>query len=221
MSLPIIVVGGAGHAKVLVSTLLLEHREVLGFVDPDPSLPPILGIRRLGDDHELFRHGPDRVRLVNGVGSGRSTELRKSVYARLREKQYVFDTVIHPSASIAPDVHAGDGLQVMAGAIVQTGTRLGENVILNTGAIVDHDCILGDHVHVAPGATLSGYVHLDHGVHVGTGANIIQGIRVGAGSTVGAGAVVLHDVPAGTTVVGVPAKELSKKLRQDREARDR
>jgi sugar O-acyltransferase (sialic acid O-acetyltransferase NeuD family) len=214
VSLPIIVVGGSGHAKVLVSTLLLEHRAVLGFVDPDSSLPPILGVRRLGDDEELFRHGPDRIRLVNGVGSGHSTELRRSVYARFREKLYVFDAVIHPSASIAPDVQAGDGLQVMAGAIVQTGVRLGENVILNTGAIIDHDCVVGDHVHVAPGVTLSGCVQLDHGAHIGTGASIIQGIRVGAGSTVGAGAVVLHDVPPGTTVVGIPAKELLKKVRR-------
>jgi UDP-perosamine 4-acetyltransferase len=214
VNLPIIVVGGSGHAKVLVSTLLLEHHEVLGFVDPDHSLPPILGVHRLGDDNEVFRHAPDRIRLVNGVGSGRSTELRKSVYARFREKQYLFDVVIHPSASIAPDVQAGDGLQVMAGAVVQTGVRLGENVIINTGAIVDHDCVVGDHAHVAPGATLSGCVHLDHGVHVGTGASIIQGIRVGAGSTVGAGAVVLHDVPAGVTVVGVPAKEFSKNIRR-------
>jgi sugar O-acyltransferase (sialic acid O-acetyltransferase NeuD family) len=214
VSLPIIVVGGSGHAKVLVSTLLLEHRALLGFVDPDPSLPPILGVRRLGDDDEVFRHAPDRIRLVNGVGSGRSTELRKSVYARFREKQYVFEAVIHPSASIAADVHAGDGLQVMAGAIVQTGVRVGENVILNTGTIVDHDCVIGDHAHVAPGAILSGCVHLDQGVHVGTGASIIQGVRVGMGSTVGAGAVVLHDVPAGITVVGVPAKELSKNIRR-------
>jgi sugar O-acyltransferase (sialic acid O-acetyltransferase NeuD family) len=214
VSLPIIVVGGSGHAKVLVSTLLLEHREVLGFVDPDSSLQPILGIRRLGDDSELFRHSADRIRLVNGVGSGRSTDLRKSVYARFREKQYLFHAVIHPSASIAPDVHAGEGLQVMAGAIVQAGVRLGDNVIVNTGAVVDHDCVLGDHVHVAPGATLSGCVHLDEGVHVGTGASIIQGIRVGMGSTVGAGAVVLHDVLAGTTVVGVPARELSTNIRR-------
>lgn len=213
MNLPIIVVGGSGHAKVLVSTLLLEHREVLGFVDPEPALPAILGVRRIGDDHEVFRHAPEKIRLVNGVGSGRSTELRRSLYARFRERYYVFDTVIHPSASIAPDVHAGNGLQVMAGAIVQPGTRLGENVILNTGAIVDHDCIVGDHVHVAPGATVSGCVHLEQGVHVGTGASIIQGVRVGTGSTVGAGAVVIRDVPAGTTVVGIPAKELSKKLR--------
>ena len=210
MNLPIIVVGGSGHAKVLVSTLLLEHREVLGFVDPDPSLPPILGVRRLGDDSEVFRHPPERIRLVNGVGSGRSTELRKSVYARFREKQYVFEAVIHPSALMAPDVHAGSGLQVMAGAVVQAGVRLGENVILNTGTIIDHDCVIGDHAHVAPGAVLCGCVHLDQGVHVGTGATIIQGIRVGAASTVGARAVVLHDVRAGITVVGVPAKELVK-----------
>jgi serine acetyltransferase len=55
---------------------------------------------------------------------------------------------------------------------------------------------------------LSGCVHLEQGVHVGTGATLIQGIRVGAASTVGAGAVVLHDVAAGITVAGVPAKEL-------------
>jgi sugar O-acyltransferase (sialic acid O-acetyltransferase NeuD family) len=214
VNLPIIVVGGSGHAKVLVSMLLLEHREVLGFVDPDPSLPPILGVRRLGDDNEVFRHAPDRIRLVNGVGSGRSTELRKSVYARLREKEYVFESVIYPSASIAPDVHAGVGLQVMAGAVVQTGVRLGENVILNTGTIIDHDCVIGDHVHVAPGAILSGCVHLDQGVHVGAGATIIQEIRVGAASVVGAGAVVLRDVPAGITVAGVPATELLKNIRR-------
>lgn len=214
-SLPIIVVGGSGHAKVLVSTLLLQHRTVLGFVDPEPSLPAILGICRLGGDDEVFRHAPDQVRLVNGVGSGKSTELRKSVYQRFREKQYVFETVIHPAAWVAPDVGAGDGLQVMAGAVVQTGARLGENVIVNTGAIVDHDCILDDHAHVAPGATLSGCVHLESGVHVGTGASIIQGIRVGAGSTVGAGAVIIHHVPAGVTIAGVPARELPTHTRHE------
>ena len=214
VSLPIIVVGGSGHARVLVSTLLLEQRTVLGFVDPDASLPPILGVRRMGDDREVFRYAPDRIRLVNGVGSGRSTDLRTSVYASFREKQYLFESVIHPSATIARDVDRAEGLQVMAGAIVQTGVRLGENVILNTGAIIDHDCVIGDHAHVAPGATLSGCVRLDQGVHVGTGATIIQGIRVGTGSTVGAGAVVLHDVPAGITVVGVPARELQMNIRR-------
>jgi UDP-perosamine 4-acetyltransferase len=210
LNLPVIVIGGGGHAKVLVSTLLLQHRRVLGFVDLKPSLPPLLGIAHLGDDDAFFLHPPDQVRLVNGVGSIDSTALRRAIYEKFRERQYIFDTVIHPSAIIAPEVHIEDGVQVMAGAVVQPGSRLGANVIINTGARVDHDCLIEAHAHIAPGAILSGHVHIGKGAHVGTGASIIQGIHVGSAGIVGAGAVVLVDVPDGVTVVGVPAQSVAR-----------
>ena len=211
MSLPVIIVGGGDHAKVLVSTLLLLQRRVLGFVDPKPLLP-LLGIANLGDDDGVFTHPPDRVRLVNGIGSIESTVLRQAVYEKFREKQYIFDTVIHPSAIVAPEVHIEDGVQIMAGAVVQPGSRLGANVIINTGARVDHDCVIDAHSHVAPGVTLSGHVYIGKGAHVGTGASIIQGIKVNAGGIVGAGAVVVDDVPAGVTVVGVPARTMARPI---------
>jgi sugar O-acyltransferase (sialic acid O-acetyltransferase NeuD family) len=211
VSLPVIIVGGGDHAKVLVSTLLLLQRRVLGFVDPKPLLP-LLGIANLGDDDGVFTHPPDRVRLVNGIGSIESTVLRQAVYEKFREKQYIFDTVIHPSAIVAPEVHIEDGVQIMAGSVVQPGSRLGENVIINTGARVDHDCVIDAHSHVAPGVTLSGHVYIGKGAHVGTGASIIQGIKVNAGGIVGAGAVVIDDVPAGATVVGVPAKAVGRPI---------
>jgi len=205
LDLPAIVIGGGGHAKVLVSTLLLQGRKVLGFVDLKPQLPPLLGIAHLGDDSAVFLHPPDQVRLVNGVGSISSTVLRRAVYENFRERQYIFETIIHPSAIIARGVHIDDGVQIMAGVVVQPGSCLGANLILNTGVCVDHDCLIGAHVHIAPGAALSGDVHIGAGAHIGTGASIIQGVKVGAASIVGAGAVVVRDVPAGVTVVGVPA----------------
>lgn len=205
MNPPLIVIGGRDHAKVLVSTLLLQHRNVLGFVDLNPSLPPLLGISHLGDDGIVLLHSPEQVRLVNGLGSVDSTVLRREVYERFAERQFIFETVIHPSAIIAPDVQIDDGVQVMAGAVVQPGSSLGSNTIINTGARIDHDCLVGAHAHIAPGVILSGRVSVGKGAHIGTGATVIQGIKIGAGSVVGAGAVVVEDVPPGVTVVGVPA----------------
>jgi serine O-acetyltransferase len=45
---------------------------------------------------------------------------------------------------------------------------------------------------------------------IGTGAKVIGGVRVGAGASVGANAVVVDDVPPGATVVGVPARVVSR-----------
>ena len=44
------------------------------------------------------------------------------------------------------------------------------------------------------------------GASIGSGAVILCGITVGEGAIVGAGAVVTSDVPAGSTVYGVPAR---------------
>lgn len=211
MNLPLIIIGGGGHAKVLASTLLLQHRSVLGFVEMNPSPPPLLGIAHLGEDSSIFLYPPDQVRLVNGVGSI-GTTVRRLLYEKFQQRQYVFETVIHPSAIIAPEVDIEDGVQVMAGTVVQPGSRLGANAIINTGARIDHDCSIEAHVHIAPGVTLSGNVHIGEGAHVGTGASVIQGITVGATAIVGAGAVVVSDVPAGVTVVGVPAKPLVRRI---------
>src|ERR1700744_3687627 len=103
-NLPLVVVGGAGHAKVLVSTLILQQRRLIGFVDVNTKLPPLLGIPNLGDDSAVLLHRPEEVRVVNGVGSIGSTALRQAIYERFREMQYTFETIIHPSAVIAASV---------------------------------------------------------------------------------------------------------------------
>ena len=47
-------------------------------------------------------------------------------------------------------------------------------------------------------------------VLIGAGAKLLGNIKIGEGAKIGAGSVVLTDVPAHTTFVGVPAKQVGK-----------
>ena len=208
MSLPLLVVGAGGHARVLIDALLAASAVIAGIVDPDPRLlgTTLLGIRVLGGDEVVDGFPAAEIALVNGVGSVGLPHLRRKIFQRFTAAGYRFATVIHPSAVIAADVELAAGAQIMAGAVIQTGSRIGFNAIVNTRASVDHDGSIGDHVHLAPGVTLSGSVSVGHASHLGTGATVIQGIRIGDGCLVGAGSLVLRDVPSGATVVGAPAR---------------
>jgi len=212
MSLPVLIVGGGGHAKVLIDILRLCSTKILGILDADPKKigARILGVSVIGGDEAFAAYRPEDILLVNALGSVGLPEARKTLFERLKKKGFRFATVIHPSAILASDAVLGEGAQIMAGAVVQAGTRLGANTIVNTRASVDHDCNIGDHVHIAPGATLSGDVHIDNCTHIGTGATIIQGIAIGKNCVVGAGAVVLHNVADKSQVMGIPAKAVRK-----------
>ena len=209
MDKPVIIIGAGGHAKVLYDSLRLLGVEMLGMLDKCP--PPVDragDLPIIGDDSAISAYSNDAVELVNGLGSVGDTALRASIYYKFKKLGYGFRQVIHPAAIIASDCILGEGVQVMAGAVVNTGTKIAEDSIINTRAVVDHDCVIGSHVHIAPGAILSGGVQVGDGSHIGTGATIIQGVSIGRNALVGAGAVVLKDVPPGAKVVGVPAKAM-------------
>jgi UDP-perosamine 4-acetyltransferase len=207
---PVIVLGAGGHAKVLIDALRLRGCEILGIADADAGKHGAhhAGCRILGGDDAVLQHDPARIRLVNGVGSTGDTQARRRLFDEFSRRGYAFQSVTHPSAVIAADAVLEEGAQLMAGAIIQPGSRVGMNTIINTAASVDHDCTVGAHVHLAPGAVLSGNVRVGDGTHIGTGACVIQGVAIGENCVIGAGAVVLADVPAGARAAGVPARRI-------------
>jgi len=203
VSLPLIVLGAGGHAAVLIDALQRCGAEILGIAGPGlaaGSKGP-LGVPILGGDDDVLERDPGSIRLVNGLGSTRLPEARQSLYQRFKAGGYSFETVVHPSAVVARDVILGEGTQVMAGAVIQTGTILGANVIVNTRVSVDHDCRIGDGVHLAPGVTLSGLVTIGRASHLGTGSVVIHQITIGAGCLIAAGATVYRDLPDGQELV--------------------
>jgi UDP-perosamine 4-acetyltransferase len=204
----VLLVGGGGHAKVVLDVARAAGFSVAGFLDPDPVAPPIGEVRRLGDDDAaptLRMQGLAFAFVALG-----DNRLRRTIGMRLRAQGFGLVTLIHPSAIISPNASIGPGTVVMPLAVVNAAARIGNHVIVNTGAIVEHDCVLGDGVHVGPRSALGGGCVLGDEVFFGLGACARPLSRVGANATVGAGAVVLGEVEEGAVVVGAPARPLAR-----------
>ena len=84
--------------------------------------------------------------------------------------------------------------------------------------MVGETAVVGNQVSILQNVTLGGtgkehgdrHPKIADGVLISAGAKILGNIRVGEGAKVGAGSVVLRDVPAHTTVAGVPAKVVGR-----------
>ncbi|MBN8952156.1 MULTISPECIES: serine O-acetyltransferase [unclassified Rhizobium] len=111
-------------------------------------------------------------------------------------------------------------LQSRSSSVFQTdinpAARIGKGIFLDhaTGLVVGETAVIGDNVSILHGVTLGGtgkegsdrHPKIAHGVLIGAGAKILGNIQIGHCSRIAAGSVVLKEVPAKTTVAGVPAK---------------
>lgn len=206
MTKPIIIIGAGDHASVLLDILLSQKKEVIALTSINDIRTDLYGIPIIDDEAVFQKYDPKNVFLVNGIGSVGSLQLRKKVFDKFKERGYSFCNVIHSSAIISTRAKIEEGVQILAGAIINNDAIIKQNSIINTKASVDHGCIIGCHVHIAPGCTLSGCVNIGNCSHIGTGTSIIQGIKIGQNVLVGAGSVVIKDIPNNVKAFGSPAK---------------
>lgn len=203
--------GATGQARVLREALDDTRERVVAVVDnrevasPFDGVPLLHGERDL-DDWLAARGEADGLGFCVAVGGAHGRD-RLALAELLSARGLAPHTIVHRRAFVARDAVLGPGCQVLAQAAVCAQARLGRGVIVNTAASVDHDCRIGDGVHLAPGARLAGEIEVGARAFVGIGAAILPGLRIGADAVVGAGAVVTRNVAAGTTVVGVPARQ--------------
>ena len=210
----LILIGGGGHCKVIISQLRkLARFEIVGVVDNyKPVGSSVLGVRVVGQDTDLesfYKKGISYALIT--IGSVKDNAKRYQLFKKAGEIGYEFPVIVSPVAVMDESVVIDEGTVVMPGCVINVDVSIGKNCIINTGAIIEHDCKIGNHCHIAPGVHLSGGVEIGDLSFVGIGGTIIQGIKIGKNVTVGAGSVVLADISDNEVAVGRPMRSRRKR----------
>ena len=106
------------------------------------------------------------------------------------------------------------------GVDIHPAAKLGKGIMIDhgTGVVIGETSIVEDNVSIFQGVTLGGtgkeigdrHPKVREGVLLSASSTILGNVEIGRNAKIAAGSVVLEDVKEGSTVAGVPAKEVGK-----------
>jgi serine O-acetyltransferase len=109
---------------------------------------------------------------------------------------------IHPAAEIGRRLFVDHGM----GVVIGETSKIGDDVTLYQGVVLGGISLDEGKRHPT----------LGNNVVCGSGAKILGPVTIGDGARIGSNAVVLKDVPAGATMVGVPARQVVRAMKKER-----
>lgn len=200
----LVIIGASGHGKVIADIAMkLNRYEEICFLDDNVTIKECSGFPVIGTSRDFLTYRDDSEFII-GIGNAK---IRNRITDMLEHESASITTLVHPNSSIGQNVIIGQGTVVMAGAVINSDSKIGKSCIINTCASVDHDCVLEDYVHVAVGAHVCGTVQVGHHTWIGAGVTVINNLSVCPESMIGAGAVVIKDIIESGTYLGVPVRK--------------
>lgn len=144
----------------------------------------------------LFHAGYRSLRLYRHAHAFYNAGFKFFAYFIYHLNRVIYSVDMHPASEIEAGVVIDHG----------TGIVIGSTAFVGRGTIIYHGVTLGTRYIV------SGKRHptVGRNVVLGAGAKVLGPIMIGDFAKIGANSVVLEDVPAGSTVIGIPGKVVKK-----------
>lgn len=212
-----LIAGAGGHAQEVAWSLREQEHSagrdprVVFFDDRLPVGPLASGLGEIAGPIDALRTEarPDDA-LVLGVGL---PSHKTSLVERLAALPNRWASVVHPRATVGPNVIVGEGSYVAAGAIVTVNVRLGRFTTVNMHCQVAHDGVVEEFATLHPDTHLAGHVTIGEGAELGAGSLVIPGLTIGPWAVLGAGCTVIRSLPGHATYVGIPAAPVAQRPR--------
>lgn len=211
MNKKILLIGGGGHCKSVLDSLLgLDEFSEIGIIDKlENKAKLILGIPVIGCDEDLpqlFSNGYKYAFVT--IGSIGNPSGRKKIFSLLNNIGFIIPNIIDSSAVVSQHANMGIGIFVGKNSVINACSTINNCAIINTGAIIEHDCMIEEFAHIAPGTVLSGEVHVGANTHIGANSVIKQQIKIGSDSIIGMGSTVTKNINSHTVAYGNPCREV-------------
>ena len=207
----IILLGGGGHCKSVIDTILSSNLyNIIGVIDVKEKIGEkvLRDIEIIDSDENLYKYKEQNINnvFVTIVSIG-NPRMRIKLYENAKKNGFRFPNIIDKTAIISENAEIGQGTFVGKGVIINAETIIGDNCIINTGSVIEHDCYIGDFVHLSPRTTLCGGVKVGKNSHIGANSTIIQYKNIGENVILGAGSIVTKNIADNITAYGNPCRE--------------
>lgn len=175
------------------------------FIDDNKPEGEFMGLEMCRLETALERY--KEIEFVIAVGEPKT---KRKIYERLLSLNCMLGSVISPDSQVSPYCKLGKGLVIKRGAIISADAEIGDDTTIQSYACIGHDAIIGKHCQISTHVDIGGQTVVGECVFVGLNAPVRELLKIGDNAIISAGAVVLKDVDADVTVMGNPARVISR-----------
>ncbi|MBU3073196.1 NeuD/PglB/VioB family sugar acetyltransferase [Clostridium estertheticum] len=169
----LLIIGAGGHGRVVLETAELEGKwDNIKFLDDRTDVDMVLDHKIIGKMDDYKRNSKKYEYAIVCIGDN---EKRLKLIKEILKVGYKVPVIIHPKAFVSKYSEVGNGSVVLAGVVINTGTKIGMGCIININSSVDHDCEVYDGVHICSGSVVRSMCKIGGLSYIGAGAVVKSG----------------------------------------------